>query len=412
MRVFFFVSYLIVLFLLPACGSGVGIESPTRPIENSAQASTCLKREATLVHLRQALDQQKLRAFGPVLEQTLFEQGALKTISRLMLAMVRRVDTETLTQTLVNYESGEGLARLSPAAIAVLTYAQADRSQTTADNYAFFNTLGQFMERCSAHDAVTLFRTALAVTYENENGEKQNWLDVFLDKLAQVMTDPGLPALLDRIEFQENTEAASETGTPNDNAEISLGRDAFVLLTDLILGNLASPDIDVDYFRTTMEELLFPQISDEGTLKSNIIELLDVTFYALNADPFLLPYLQSNTQCLQTTDTNKTLGHFAYDLLTLGVVNVEETVNHVRALQEDPSGEALLEVVTIILEILYLDQGLSRDLFLSTSAFLAQENLQAMVPQIIGLQGSGLIADLSGLLQFFFESCQSVEPPQ
>ena len=307
--------------------------------------------------MRQALDQQKLRAFGPVLEQTLFEQGALKTISRLMLAMVRRVDTETLTQTLMNYESGEGLARLSPAAIAVLTYAQADRSQTTADNYAFFNTLGQFMERCSAHDAVTLFRTALAVTYENENGEKQNWLDVFLDKLAQIMTDPGLPALLDRIEFQENTEAASETGTPNDNAEISLGRDAFVLLTDLILGNLASPDIDVDYFRTTMEELLFPQISDEGTLKSNIIELLDVTFYALNADPFLLPYLQSNTQCLQTTDTNKTLGHFAYDLLTLGVVNVEETVNHVRALQEDPSGEALLEVVTIILEILYLDQG-------------------------------------------------------
>ena len=58
----------------------------------------------------------------------------------------------------------------------------------------------------------------------------------------------------------------------------------------------------------------FPQISD-GTLKANITELLDITFYALDADPFLLPYLQSNTQCLQTTDTNKTLGHFVYDYL-------------------------------------------------------------------------------------------------
>ena len=411
MRLFFAAFLILILFLGLSCNSGIGTESPSRPIENSAQDPSCNK-EISLKHLRSTLDQKKLTVIGPLLEDILFAQGAFKTVSRLMLSMVRQVETETLNQTLANYENGAGLARLSLTAVSVLNYSDGDRSQTPADNYRFFHTFSQFMSDCSAHDAVALLRTALAIEYVTNDGQTQSWLDVFLDQLANVMTDPGLPSLLDRIQLQDDSETTTQadlTDEADDNADILLGRDAFILLIDLVLGNLSSPDVDIDYFRTTMEELLLPQISDEGTLKNNIVELLDITFFALNSDPFLMPYLQSSTQCLQQTDPEKTLGHFIYDLLTLGFINIEDTVEQIRLLKEDQAGEALLEVIITTLDILYLDQGLARDVFQSTSSILKQENLEILAPQLVALQGSGLIADISGVLHFFFETCTTTE---
>jgi hypothetical protein len=390
-----------------SCSSGVGVESPSRPIEEPQEEEICLKDEAELQHLRTALDRQQLSPLAPLVKEVLFTQGAFKTISKLMLTMARQVEPKILHQVLTDYELGFGLARLSATATAVLSYADADRAQTPADDYLFFDVLSSYMRSCSAHDTVALFRTALVIDYEDENGETINWLDKFLDQLANVMTDPGLSTLLDRIELQDDSQ--SSVSSEDDTAEILLGRDAFVLLMDLILGNLASPDIDISYFRETMEELLYPQIGDEGTLKANITELLDITFYALESDPFLLPYLQSSTHCLQETDTEKTLGHFIYDLLTLGVLDVEETVDQIRLLKDDAAGTALFEIIQKILDILYIDEGLARDVFQSTAGALAKESSKTIFPQLVILQGSGVIADLSTLLSFLFEQCFSPE---
>ena len=74
-------------------------------------------------------------------------------------------------------------------------------------------------------------------------------VDVFLTSWLS-HDRPCLPRAPRPYQIQDDTDAASES-IHQTIMQKSAGRDAFVLLIDLILGNLASPDIDVDYFRTT-----------------------------------------------------------------------------------------------------------------------------------------------------------------
>ena len=384
-----------------SCDSGVGVEAPDRTL---SEDNLCEKEQPQLDYVNAVLKTKTLASLAPMVEKVLFDQGAFRPIGELFVALARQIDVNHLPKLVEKYDQGEGLARLSGPGFALLQYSDADNQQTPADNHGLWHFAGTLIQTCSAHDMIGMARSGLQLPYDNNGTTETKWFEVLLEKLGILLSDPELSTLLARFELDESTletEAPSETS----DGQILLGREAFVVLLNLIAGNLTSPDLDIDYFRTTIDDLLLPQLEETPDLRNKISDLIDVGFYGLESDETFLSYLQSTVTCLLEQDTQNIFAHFVYDLITFSFVDFEETVDSVDTINDDAAGPALFGTVETLLDILFVDDYLARDLLVSASGFLSPAHTSLWVPTLIQLQGKGMMADLSSVVSFFFTSC-------
>ena len=384
-----------------SCDSGVGVDAPNRI---PTAATDCTTEQPQLNYINAVLETKTLNPLAPMVDAVLFDGGAFRPIGQLLIALARQVDPNNLPMLVKNYEQGEGLARLSEPGFALLQYSDADNQQTPADNHGLWHFAGTLIQTCPAHDMIGMARSALQLPYEAEGTTETKWFEVLLDKLGVLLSDPELSALLARFELDENT-LDTESTTETEEGQILLGRDAFVVLLNLIAGNLTSPDLDTAYFRTTIDELLLPQLEDTPDLRDKIADLMDVGFYGLESDDAFLSYLQSTVTCLLNEDNNNIFAHFVYDLITFSFIDFGETVDSADTITEDLAGPALLDTLEVTLDILFADDYLARDLLASVSGFLSPTHTPLWVPTLIQLQGDGIMADFSGIVAFFFNSC-------
>ena len=395
--------YLFLIAPLVSCDSGVGVQAPQR---RDPTAQNCDEKKPQLAQIRTVLDSGMLAPLGPMIDEVLFEQGAFRPAGELALTLARQLDPNTFPLLLQNYNAGEGLARLSPTVFQLLQYTDADNLQTPADNHGLWAFGGRVLQTCPAHDMLGAVRAALSLNYVTDEGTQTPWLQVLLDKAGVLLADPSLPELLARFELEGDFVGDAGPAAEGEG-QLLLGRDAFRVIMTLIAGNLTSPDLDTVSFRSTVDDLVLPQLAETPALQAQVTELMDLAFYALDSDPAFLGYLQTTVACLVTQDPDSIFAHFVYDALTFSFIEFDETVAAANAIDEDPAGEALFSSFEILLDVLFANDYLARDLFRSVSGFLTVEHASVWAPTLLQLQGKGVVSDLTDVVSFFFGTCTS-----
>src|SRR5690606_16629369 len=114
------------------------------------------------------------------------------------------------------------------------------------------------LTRCDPTETLGALRRLLDLEVTLPDGTTTAWIHVMFDALVAVAEEPEFLTLLERIEFREGGTAGGGGG------DIALGRDAFVLVTRLIIGNVASPDFDLAYVRGLLDDLLVTQLEVNG----------------------------------------------------------------------------------------------------------------------------------------------------
>ena len=131
------------------------------------------------------------------------------------------------------------------------------------------------LQTCPAHDMLGAVRAALSLNYVTDEELKPLGFRSCSTKQVfcwRTRVCPNGPFELEGDFVGDAGPAAEGEG------QLLLGRDAFRVIMTLIAGNLTSPDLDTVSFRTTVDDLVLPQLAETPALQAQVAELMDLAF--------------------------------------------------------------------------------------------------------------------------------------
>lgn len=378
---------LLPLLALVSCG-GVGVEAPYVIAPDEDPSGHCPSTEDALADTRAALDEGRLATLTPLVREILFDDGGLRVALPVLRKTSERLPPGDVLAVADGYASGEGLARLVPHLVQVLTYMDGTSPYVPGEHYEPLLAIHRVLTRCDPTETLGALRRLLDLEVTLPDGTTTAWIHVMFDALVAVAEEPEFLTLLERIEFREGGTAGGGGG------DIALGRDAFVLVTRLIIGNVASPDFDLAYVRGLLDDLLVTQLEVNGDARAKLTALLDLLDLVLDPAADIFGQVQVLMQCANRHDQGGAVPAMLFDYLSIEELDFVDFLEDLDGLGSDPAGEALRLMLIELSAVLEDEPTLTRDLTAVLARFIAPETARVTVPAILGLRGSGVLTEL------------------
>lgn len=379
------VLLLVVVTAVSGCG-GVGVEAPRVLAPDEDPTGTCPSAEEALKDTNAALDDGRLAALAPIAREILIDDGGLRVALPVMRQTSERLPPGDLLAIADGYAEGEGIARLVPHLVNILQYMDGTSPYLAGEHYAPLEAMHRVLTRCDPTETLGAVRRLLDLQVTLPDGTTTAWIHVMFDALVAVAEEPEFVALLERIEFTEAGEGEGE--------DIALGRDAFVLVTRLIIGNVASPNFDLAYVRGVLDDVLVTQLEVGGDARAKLTALLDLMELVLDPEADIFEHVQVLMQCANRHDEDGAVPGMLFDYLSTEELDFIVFLEDLDGLGSDPAGEALRLSLIEMSAVLEEHPQLTRDLTAVLARFLEPEVARVVVPAVLGLKGTGVLSEL------------------
>ncbi len=374
---------------LLACG-GVGVEAPRVLAPDEDPTGTCPSTDELLGDTRAALDEGALRALAPIARDILLDDGGLRVALPVLRKTSERLPPGEVLAIAEGYAAGEGLARLVPHLVNVLEYMDGTSPLVAGEHFAPLDATHRILTRCDPAATLGALRRILDLEVPLPDGSRTAWIHVMFDALVAVAEEPEFVALLERVEFSDG----GGDGGGGQGDDIALGRDAFVLVTQLIIGNVASPDFDLVYVRGLLDDLLVTRLSASGEARAKLTALLDLLDLVLDPEADIFEHVQVLMQCAHRQDEGGAVPGMLFDYLSIAELDFVDFLEDIDGLGSDPAGEALRLLLIELSAVLEPEPDLTRDLTAVLARFIEPDTARVTLPAVLGLRGSGVLTEL------------------
>lgn len=386
---------LAVLFfqtLGPGCGAE-GKKSPEVPAPYTDHEQ-CPTVEASLVETRQALQDAQWEPIRPHIETILVDDGGLRVLLPAALHAFQELDRSLLLDVTEGVEDDRGVARLSVHLKNILDYIIGTSTHVAGEHYGTPDVFHLILQNYGRHCNVVESAGALKRILELEV-DGVPWIEPTFDVLLELTADPEFQSFLEDVEFDEET----ETG------EISVGRDAFILIMKLLTANLAEDNFDLDYFRGLLEDFFLLQFSPESQTHVKLNELISYLEMLMDPESEIFPYAQSFVKCVNDVDEEGEIPGMIYDYLSIEELSFIDFLQDIDTMGDEPAGQALRPLMISTIEILEEDPQTLIDVMWTMARFLDPEVSRNVFPALASLQGTGAFGELVTLYRFLIEQC-------
>jgi hypothetical protein len=381
---------------LVACG-GVGVEAPYVP-EKPEHDGSCLTAEDALLRTRSALKQGRYAQLAPVIRDVLIDGGGLRVLVPVVKSVLADVPPADLLAIADGYPEGRGLARLSPYVVDALHYFQGTSPYIEGAHWEPLEAAHRVLTRCEPGDTLGAARRLLALKITLPDGSEAVWIEETYDALVALTDDPIFIDLLERLEFSEGS---------GEEREIAVGRVAFQRLFSMILGNVASPDFDIEFVHQLVEDFLITQLPEASSTRDNLTHLTELLEIVLDEDADIFPHAQALLSCGNRNDEDGAVAGMLYDYLSIEELDFVDLVDDVDVAADDPAATALRLAIVDGSEGIEDEANLQRDTVAVLARFISPDNAPQTAAGLLSLRSTGVAAELLRLAhQLFGGGCE------
>ncbi|MBI1949172.1 MAG: hypothetical protein HYS27_26020 [Deltaproteobacteria bacterium] len=368
----------------------------------------CPAANDALAHTKASLDLPGVAALKPHLERILVEHVGLRVLIQGLAAMLTDVDQVAFAHLRAGLNPEVGLGSLTPHLVEVLRYVDGSSAHIAGAHPEPLAAVHAMLAECPAPATLSTARRLLELEVtEDGTGAwvlaepgtgARSWLGAVLDALGVVASDPIFVAALADLELEDEAEGE---GT------IRVGREAFQLLSSLLVANLAAPDFDPVGTRAMLEDALSLRITD-AEARAKLDALLDVALLIAEPSADVFPQTQALMGCVNQADEDAAIGGMLYDWLTVEALPLD-------AFLDDAAETAAVDTATdlrlaIIDMLAAVDDrpALAGDVVLVLGELVDERAAPALVTALLAVQGQGALHELLGLVDGV-EACRGLE---
>lgn len=378
---------------LAGCG-GVGEPAPYVPAAHGEVDGVCPTAEEGLKSTRTALKTGRYKALAPVIRDVVIEGGGLRVLFPVLRHILADVPAADLLAIADGYPEGRGLGRVAPHVFEMMRYFNGTSPHIEGEHMEPVYAAHRILTRCEPGDTLGAARRLLSLEVTLDDGTEGVWIELTYDAVVRLTDDAVFLDLLDQLEFSETGDDGQE--------RIAVGREAFRLLFNLIVGNVASPNFDLEYVAGVLDDFLIEQLPEASSTREDLAYLVDLLLIVLDEDADIFPHAQALLSCADRNDPEGQFAGMLYDYLSIDTLDFLDLVDDVDEAAEDPAATALRLALVNGTENLEREPVLQRDAVAVLSRFLSPENAEGTVGGLISLRGAGVVTEWLHLLHRVF----------
>ncbi len=379
-----------MLAVLAACGEGV--EAPA--VIGPEQDTGCPKTDDAVADTKAALAEGLFQPVRPVMDDVLRDQNGLTVLVRTVIVVAPAAGIDEIVA------AGEGVTAgpfgtLTPHLVNVLRYVDGTGPFIAGEHYEPLEAVHDILAGCDIAANVTTFRKLLELQVDDGAGGTTPWLQQTIDAIVEVASDPEFIALLDSIELDDE-----DTG-----GQLRVGRDAFVLLARLAIGNAASPNFDPQYVRSLIEDVLLRRVDPGDETRAKVGRLLDLIEIVIDPQADIFPDVQSLLGCANRHDEEGRIAGMLFDYLTIEDLSYTTFLQDIGSAGGSDEGSSVRDALLRVARALEAEPRITSDAARVLAALIAPEYARAVVPFVLKLKGRGVATELTQLLDLLAAKC-------
>ena len=395
-----------VVVIAAGCGA-VGVTAPH--VIGAREDTGCPAANDALAHTKAALDLPGVAALRPHLERVLVEHGGLRVLIQGLAAMLTDVEQAAFAHLRAGLNPDVGLGSLTPHLVEVLRYIDGSSAHIAGAHPEPLTAVHAMLAQCPAPATLSTTRRLLALEVRADptgawvladpgTGER-SWLGAVLEALRAVASDPVFVAALEELELEDESEGG---GT------IRVGRDAFRLLSSLLVANLAAPDFDPASARALLDDALALRITDAAA-RAKLDRALDVALLIAEPSADVFPQTQALMGFLNQADEDAAIGGMLYDWLTVEALPLDAFLDDAAETAGVETATDLRVALVDMLGAVEARPALASDVTLVLAELLDEQAAPALVSALLAVQGQGALHELLGLVDGV-EQCRGLAP--
>lgn len=373
-----------------ACGAE-GMEGPA--VDPPGRPGKCGTLASLISTTRAVVAEGLFDAVGPHIERVLVETNQHRELARVALEVWRRTSPGDLLTGLNRMSDAGDLGSMTPAVGDILEYITGSGERFAQPHYELIAVGERVWRYCDPRaDFATLRRLLeLEVPCASCPEGSLPYVTVVGGATAELLADPAFSEAVKIMEVDDNGQAA-------------VGRDAYHLLLDLVIENLASSSFDWAYVRGLIMDALGRTLTGETRQRFDaVMELIE---QLLADEGEILPDLQAFLGCLYDRDPGHGLADLLYDF---GIQEPEMSSDLLRRASIAYSGEGGRQVLAYLASVFGLferDGNTARRFLGATLPLLGEAVSRDLFPALAALRGRGVSSELLATLGKLAEGCR------
>ncbi len=396
----------LVVVLAAGCGA-VGVAAPH--VIGAREDTGCPAADQALAHTKASLDLPGVAALRPHLERVLVEHGGLRVLIQGLAAMLTDVEQAAFAHLRAGMNPDVGLGSLTPHLVEVLRYIDGSSSYIAGAHPAPVAAVHAMLAQCPTPATLSTTRRLLELEVradpsgawelaERGAGER-SWIGAVLDAVRAVASDPVFVAALEDLQLEDEGAGAGS---------IRVGRDAFRLLSSLLVANLAAPDFDPEAARTMLDDALGLRITD-AEARAKLGAALDVALLIAEPTADVFPQTQALMGCLNQADEDAAIGGMLYDWLTVEALPMAAFLDDAAETAAVDTATDLRLALVDMLGAVDARPALASDITLVVAELVDEQAAPALVTALLAVQGQGALHEVLGLVDGV-EQCRGLAP--
>ncbi len=367
--------------VLVSCGGGVGTPAPAGVYPDAPSA--CDDEEELLADTTAAAEDGVLDDLAGHVEELLVEQRGLIPLVRTARHVTEAVGTDALLGLSAGWADGEGIGRLTGHLEQVLLYIRGQSPHVAGSHEAVVEVLHRVLaSQGAACDSLETLQTIQALA-EAEHPRGGPWIQALYDDVRDLAEDEAFVALLGDLTYDE------EGGN-----DLAVGREAFVLIANLVIGYVAAPDFDPDVVRDLLSDVLVSQFAIEPETEARVERLLDTLDVVTAVDAPTQAGVQALLGCARSADPDGIVAGMVYDYVQIEALSLPGFLRDLEAFADGPAGEALRLLFVDAIPALTAEGETTTDALSVLGGFIEPERRAAVLDAFLALKGRGVALEV------------------
>lgn len=383
----------LTLALLLCCALGCSADAVDAPhVAPPGAAGPCGTLATFTAATRQALDGGLLDPIGRQLKRVLVDSGQYRALTAVLISLIRQAPPHDLFEALRAMAEADTLGTLTPLYFELVDYITGHSAVGVGEHYQLPRLEQAVLTYCSLPAWLATLRRLVEfqALCADCPGGVEPFVPALLRAISELVDDPVYRAQLESMQIQQD-------------GQLAVGRDAFVLLIGVVVDDVAAPTFDWSYVRSQLDDALGRRLT--GTTRERFDALVDLIGSALDPAAGLLPDLQVALGCLNRNDQEHAIAGMIYDFAVSEQYRVATTLGAAADAYDQPGGQQLLGYVARVFGLLEREPRLASDLATAVAPLFGEQASREVLPALSELRGQGVAHELLGNLGRFLTEC-------
>ena len=388
-----------------ACG-GEGQEAP-HTITVDEDVGACPAADSLLDQTQHQLSTGAFDVMRPHLERILVRDGGLRTLLLAVTSTVGALGDTSIDLASAALEGGIDLAPLKPHVIEVLTYFHGTNPHLAGEHMEPVAATHRMLTTCAAADSLAALRDLLVLEVRRgvhgwelaeQGAGEQAWTAALLDALLRANEQPALTEMLRELEVDD------------EDSNLHIGRDAFLVLARLLAANVSAPDFELGPTRELFDEVLLSQLQDQPEALAIVDEVLDLLSLVVDPDSVVFPNIQLFMACANRQDSEAAIPGMIYDWLSIEELAIDTFLADISGLASLTQAEGFRALAVTLIDAALTHPAIIGDATRVVGAMIEPAVAHDGIGMVLGLEGTGVVSEVTELIGALL-TCKNADTP-